>query len=291
MLLLLSACGGSVQDTIAKAQDSGLTPAQRCSAIRDLASEGARGVAPLGALAADPDPEVATCARESIADVDDPAAAKALEGLLASTDAGVLVSAADALGKIGKPTSTPSLASLLTSPDRRVVLAAVEALGRIGDPRAVPALNKVALRRGSTRAEERASRKARQAAVVALGDIGDAAARSTLVRVLSTDPVSSRAAGTALARIYEPDVTPLLPLLQKRGNIALAYALVDVGQKGTEGALVTALHRYGDLDLAEYYLNCGNDRLESAAVTWAGNHGYTVFTQPGVGGGQWGSGP
>jgi HEAT repeat protein len=291
VVLLLSGCGGSIEDTVAKARDSGLTPAERCNVIRDLADEGPRGVAPLGQLAADPDAQVAKCAKEAIATIDDPRAAKALEGLLASADPGVLVSAADALGNIGKPASTPSLVSLLTSPNRRVVLAAVQALDHIGDPSAVPALDEVALRRGATRAEERASRKVRKAAVVALGDIGDAAARPTLVRVLSTDPVASRDAGTALARIYEPDVTPLLPLLEKKSNIALAFGLVDVGQKGTEDALVTALHRYGDLELAEYYLNCGNDRLESAAVKWAGNHGYTVFTQPGVGGGQWGSGP
>ena len=290
-VLLLSACGGSIEDTVAKARDAGLTPAERCTAVRSLADEGARGVGPLGQLAADPDARVATCAKDAIASIDDPGAAKALQGLLASTDPGVLVSAAGALGNIGKPASTPSLVSLLTSPDRRVVLAAVRALDRIGDPSAVPALDEVALRRGATRAEERASRKVRKAAVVALGDIGDAAARPTLVRVLSTDPVASRDAGTALARIYEPDVRPLPPLLDKRSNIALAFGLVDVGQKGTEGALVRALHRYGDLDLAEYYLNCGNDKLEDAARQWAGDHGYTVFTQPGVGGDQWGSGP
>lgn len=291
VMLLASACGGSVEDTIAKARDTGLTSAQRCSAIRDLAFEGAQGVAPLGQLAGDPDPEVAKCAKETIASVDDPRAAKALEGLLASADPGVLVAAAAALGQIGKSASTPSLASLLSSPESRVVVAAAQALGRIGDASAVPALDAVALRHGATRAEERRAVTARMAAVVALGDIGDAAARPTLVRVLSTDPSASRDAGTALAKIYEPDVRPLLPLLDKRSNIALAFGLVDVGQKGTEGALVRALHRYGDLDLAEYYLNCGNDKLEDAARQWAGDHGYTVFTQPGVGGDQWGSGP
>ena len=291
VILLASACGGSVEGTIAKARDAALTSAQRCSAIRDLAFEGARGVAPLGQLAGDPDPEVAKCAKEAIANVDDPHAAKALETLLSSADPGVLVSAAGALGNIGKPSSTPSLGSLLTSPDSRVVVAAAQALGRIGDPSAVPALDAVALRHGTTRAEERAVRTGRMAAVVALGDIGDAAARPTLVRVLSSDPSAARDAGAALAKIYEPDVRPLLPLLEKRSNIALAFGLVDVGQKGTEGALVRALHRYGDLDLAEYYLNCGNAELENAAQQWAGDHGYTVFTRPGVGGNQWGSGP
>lgn len=60
---------------------------------------------------------------------------------------------------------------------------------------------------------------------------------------------------------------------------------------GTEDALVSALHRYGDdVELAEYYLNCGNGKLERAAEKWADDHGYTVFTHPGTGGGQWGSG-
>jgi hypothetical protein len=47
---------------------------------------------------------------------------------------------------------------------------------------------------------------------------------------------------------------------------------------------------YGDVDLAEYYLNCGNRTLEKAAHTWASQHGYTVYTTPGSGGGQWGQG-
>ena len=169
---------------------------------------------------------------------------------------------------------------------------AVEALAAIGDPRAVPAIGRLALHRGATPAADQDGRAVRRAAVAALGNLGDRGARPTLVTVLRTDPTVARSAGTALARIYRKDVRPLLTLLDDAGNITLAYALVDVGQKGTEDALETALLTYGGLDLAEYYLNCGNHQLENAAETWADQHGYTVYSTPtyGSGGAQWGSG-
>jgi HEAT repeat protein len=233
---------------------------------------------------------VAQCARKALSQIDDPEAARALLLVLEDIDPGVAASAAEALGWIGDPIAVRPLAHLLASPDPTLVTKALQALGRIGDARSVRAIEKVALRRGETPAEDRAGRKLRWAAVMALGDIGDPAAKDTLVTVLGTDPANSRSAGAALARIFQDDVSPLLPLLDDRRNIALAYALVDVGQKGTEDALVAALDEYGDVSLAEYYLNCGNGKLEKAAMTWAGEHGYEVYTTPGSGGGQWGSG-
>jgi HEAT repeat protein len=292
MAVLVGACGdgGSVEERVTTATDTALTPAERCDAIEELAMDGEAAVAPLHALAADPSRRVAQCARKALSKIDDPEAAQALLLVLEDSDPAVAASAAEALGWIGDPIAVRPLARLLASPDPTLVTKALQALGRIGDARSVRAIEKVALRRGATPAEDRAGRKLRWAAVMALGDIGDPAAKDTLVTVLGTDPANSMSAGVALARIFQDDVTPLLPLLDDRRNIALAYALVDVGQKGTEDALVAALDKYGDVDLAEYYLNCGNRKLEKAAMTWAGEHGYEVYTTPGAGGGQWGSG-
>ncbi|HWJ08198.1 MAG TPA: hypothetical protein VNS46_02420, partial [Nocardioides sp.] len=123
--------------------------------------------------------------------------------------------------------------------------------------------------------------------------IGDPEARAALVKVLSTDPAISRDAATALARIYRNNVTPLLPLLDDPRNLSLAWALVDVGQAGTEDELIAALNSYGGVGLAEFYLNCGNRKLEDAAEAWAEAHGYSVTTFPSYGSGRpdWGSGP
>lgn len=263
---LASACGGeSVDDVVARAKDSDLSTTQRCLAMIDLARKGEEGVAPLHELTDDPDPRIARCAVKGIAEVEDPDAANALVPLLEDDDPRVVAAALQALGRIG-------------------------AGGRIGDPSVGPAIERLALRRGATPAKDRSGREVRRAAVVALGRFGDPGARSTLVEVLSTDPANSRTAGVALARIFQEDVRPLLPLLDVRRDIALAFALVDVGQKGTEDALAAALKRYGGVELAEYYLNCGNRTLEKAAVAWADDHGRIVMPAPGSGGGQWGSG-
>lgn len=289
--VLVGACGGaSLEEDVATAKDSSLKAGDRCDAIGDLAAEGEPAVGPLRALAKDANHRVAQCATKALAQIDDPEAVRALVTVLEDRNPAVVASAAEALGWIGDQTAVRPLAHLLGSPDRTMVTAALQALGRIADERAVPSIEKVAVRRGATPAVDRAGRRVRSAAVVALGDIGDPSAKATLVSVLGTDPANSRSAGVALAKIFGEDVTPLVPLLGERRNIVLAYALVDVGQKGTEDALVTALVRFGDVNLAEYYLNCGNGRLEKAARTWASRHGYSVYTTPGSGGGQWGSG-
>jgi HEAT repeat protein len=293
LALLATACGESVQGTIAKAEDATLSASERCNAIYGLSGEGEPAVAPLLALTDDPDAEVAECARKAIAYVDDADAADALVGLLGDDNPAVVASALEALGHIGDRSTARRVARALDSSNPGVVLAAARALGRIGDPGVVPALEKAALRRGANPAEDRAGRKARRLVVVALGDLGGPEVKSTLVQVLSSDPSSSRAAGTALAKIFAEDVTPLLPLLQDKRNVDLAFGLVDVGQPGTEGALVTALMRYGGGDLAKYYLNSGNGALEDAGRKWAHEHGYSVITIPGIGedGDTWGSGP
>lgn len=291
MALLAGACGGaSLEENVTTAEDTSLTAADRCDAIRDIATEGAPAVVALRALAKEPRQRVAQCAAKALAQIDDPAAVRPLVTALGDRNHAVVASAAEALGRIGDQAAVEPLVRALTSPDRTVVTAALRALGRIADERAIPSIEKVAVQRGATQAADRAGRRVRWAAVVALGDIGDPSAKATLVRILGTDPVNSRTAGAALATILGNDVESLVPLLEQRRHVALAYALVDVGQKGTEDALVTALLNYGDVGLAEYYLNCGNRQLEQAARTWASRHGYSVHSTPGSGGGQWGSG-
>lgn len=288
--LLAGACGGSVEDTLAEARDRDLSPGERCDAIRDLWFEGEEAVAPLAELARDPSSKVARCAVKALTTIDDPEATDALVALLDDRDPEIAAGAAEALGSIRDPDTVPALVAVLDSRDRAVVTAALQALGWIGEPEAVPAIEKLALRRGATTAADRAGGEVRRAAVFALGEIGDRAARDTLVKVLGTDPAAARAAAYALVKLYRKDVTPLLPLLDDPRNLPLAYALVDKGQSGTEDALVDVLLDHGGLQLAEYYLNCGNRQLERAAYAWAGQHGYSVYQTPGAGGGQWGSG-
>jgi HEAT repeat protein len=289
--LAVTACGGrSVEEATDVANDRSASRFDRCIAMDDLAVEGAVAVDTLHALAADPNPRIARCATKSIADIEDPKAVPALNTLLADRDRQVVIGAATALGRIGDGRSARPLGDLVTAKDPRVVAAAVEALGRIDDPRAVRPLERVAVRGLTAHGVDRAWRKTRFTAVFALGELRDPRAEATLLRVMRTDRANSGPAGRALTKIFADRVGHLLPLLEDPANVRLAYALVDLGRPGTEEALAAVLMRHGDVNLAEYYLNCGSGRLERAAHRWASAHGYTVTSMPGVPGNEWGSG-
>jgi hypothetical protein len=58
-----------------------------------------------------------------------------------------------------------------------------------------------------------------------------------------------------------------------------------LGQSSTEPDLIRALQTFGDLPLAEFYLNCGRPSLEAAATNWAVEHDYTPrYPLPRIGG-------
>lgn len=288
--LLLASCGQSLEESSSKATDTSLSHSERCLAMLQMADEGAEAVDPLHGLATDKDFKTARCAIRALGNIHGPAAVDALASLLSRRNPDVVLLAVRQLSRPGAADAARPMTAVLDSPQRTVVLAAIDALRAMGDQRAVPALERLALHRETAPAVDRAETGVRLRAVQAIGELGTPAAKESLVQVMHTDPGNARVAGYALARIFRKDVRPLLPLLQDSQNRPLAYALVDVGQKGTEDALVQALMSYGDLSLAEYYLNCGSGKLEDAAHDWAYAHGYTVTTTYGAGGGQWGSG-
>ncbi len=66
---------------------------------------------------------------------------------------------------------------------------------------------------------------------------------------------------------------------------------IRLGQEGTEDALIRALTKAGTKEMCVDYLNCGNEKLDAAARTWAAKHKYEVNTTPGSHDGpQWGEG-
>jgi hypothetical protein len=42
--------------------------------------------------------------------------------------------------------------------------------------------------------------------------------------------------------------------------------------------LIEALNKYGDTQMAEDFLNCGNQLLDEAGIKWAAEHNYPVIT-------------
>jgi hypothetical protein len=54
---------------------------------------------------------------------------------------------------------------------------------------------------------------------------------------------------------------------------------VSLGAPGTETDLVTALDRFPNQGMAEYFLNCGSVQLEDAAIAWGQKLHYHITQQ------------
>jgi hypothetical protein len=68
------------------------------------------------------------------------------------------------------------------------------------------------------------------------------------------------------------------------------YCFVAMGEPKVVDDLVQILDDHGDKDLAETFLNCGNDKLEQAARDWATKNGYQTLMLPaGASHQNWGS--
>ncbi len=186
-----------------------------------------------------------------------------------------LDAAVDALGKIGAPAVEP----LIAASKKPCVygfshLYEFRALGKIGGPAVEPLIAAIGSpssgldRRGPPRARPafRASRSSgldRRLAAYALGEIKDPRSAEFLM-------------GALRARDYEV--------------IAGAYAFfIARGDPDSESAFIEAIDKFGNAQMAQDLLNCGNSKLEADAQWWAKRHGYRIQSTPGGGGGlRWG---
>jgi len=87
------------------------------------------------------------------------------------------------------------------------------------------------------------------------------------------------AAVEALAGIGTPPGEPLLAALRNCDYRVVAGAylfFIKRGEPDSEGALIAVLDKFGSFEMAKYFLNCGNSKLEKAAGAWGGRHGYSV---------------
>jgi len=53
---------------------------------------------------------------------------------------------------------------------------------------------------------------------------------------------------------------------------------VKLGLDGSEDELITVLYEYGDIKMAEDYLNCRSEKLTDGAHRWVAAHGYRIDT-------------
>ena len=82
----------------------------------------------------------------------------------------------------------------------------------------------------------------------------------------------------------------LMDVLQRQDTqvIARFYEyFIHQGAVGSEDALVQTLKTRGDKGMAEAFLNCGNRKLEAAALAWAAEHRLVVTTKMSSGSVQW----
>jgi HEAT repeat protein len=314
-----SATGATIPELIAALNDTDADV--RLEAVQALATRGDSSSVPaLAEATSDAHPDVALAAIGALADIGGPGAVDAVLAIAATVPqsddfaaADRFVAAVEALGNLRGPDAIArllelkvdedmdvaagwlaahdalealgtediqALASALSHPDQAVRLEAITRLGKIGGPAAAKAL----LGQVGSKIEA-----IRMAAIEALGEAGDTSATATLVKALADDKVFA-AASAALVKIYSHGAAPLVKYLKSKSTVGVYWALIRIGQKGTEAALVTALQKYGDKEMAVDYLNCGNASLEKAARTWASKHGYTVVTLPGGASVTWGGG-
>jgi len=101
-------------------------------------------------------------------------------------------------------------------------------------------------------------------------------------------------AARALGNIEDPRAASILLAAWSESDtevIAGAYSFfIRRGEPDSEDALIAALNRFGNSDMATDFLNCGNSKLGQAGSKWAGRHGFQMTRVPGGGGSvQWGS--
>jgi len=227
-----------------------------------------------------------------------------------------------ALLKIGKP-AVESLIVILNddnkdTPTRQV---AARILGEIGDPRAIEPLiailshlnisigdNSVelALKKIGTPAvgslisalNDKNEYVVQDSARI-LGIIGDSRAVEPLINVLKDkkygcgESHTRKETAEALEKIKDHRSVEFLITAWKNMDleiIAGAHCFyISQGEVGTEDILIKALEAYGDIAIAENFLNCGNYKLQLAASDWVPNHGYTVkYSSYGGSGPKWG---
>ncbi len=69
----------------------------------------------------------------------------------------------------------------------------------------------------------------------------------------------------------------------------LCHQHIRAGNEDRIPELKEFLSQYGDINLAEDYLNCGNSVLYNAGAEWGRDHGYNIGTGPGSARVHWGS--
>ena len=176
--------------------------------------------------------------------------------------------AARALGKIHDIRSVDPLAAELANVGEE----AGKALASIGEPSVPPLIR--CLRQPDTR----------EYAVTALAAIGPSAVEP-LIHALRTERESGRyAAARALAEIRDRRAEAALLDALRGEDLKLAAAtyrfLIRSGSSEAENLLKKVLTEYGNFEMAQDFVACGNKRLGLFAESWETEHGFVPEKLP-----------
>jgi hypothetical protein len=85
----------------------------------------------------------------------------------------------------------------------------------------------------------------------------------------------------AAALVDDPQPTPY-------DVVAACHNFIRLGDSSRIPELINLLNRFGDVSLAEDYINCGQDQLYEAGASWGRANGYSISTGNGSHRVQWG---
>jgi len=97
---------------------------------------------------------------------------------------------------------------------------------------------------------------------------------------------------SGIAKLNPSAVSSLVGALKRKDYDLIArFSLffVMLGKPGSEDVLIEGLNAKGESEMALFFLESGNRKLERAARAWAASHGYTVTFTPGASPRTWGT--
>lgn len=232
-----------------------------------------RAVGPLIELLYSSEGEDRRIAADNLGSFKDQRATDPLVRALKDHDEVVRRYAASSLGELGDLHSVGPLSAALTDPDAGVRWNASNSLGYLKDFRAVQPLASVLTDDDDN---------VRKAAAEALAKLPDPRAVAPLIAAIRSGHRWYPAA--ALANIKDSRAADFLNESLKQGQLDIVAAahsfFIDQGDPATVRALIEALNKHGNSEMAQNYMYCGNPKLEVAAREWASRHDYDGLLPP-----------
>lgn len=195
--------------------------------------------------------------------------------VLKDEDVNVRRAAAISLGLYTDPRIVEPLIALLNDPSAQVRAAAASSL-QTADARAAEPL---------MQALQDPDAEVRAMAAQSLGHLADPRAIDPLLEAIKdeNETVMTQAVN-ALLWYGEPIAERLNAALDDERGLKLLTIdypfFFSKGVAGTKEIIIKALNDYGDVNMAEAFLNSGNQELADAADHWAGMNGYHIESKP-----------